>query len=187
MLQFASAELKSKLKKITPFMSTEETRYHLNGVYLIYDGYELTMVGTNGHILAEMKIKPISGESDKFDLILSREAVAHLLKIMPSKDEESVELRVEAKKRIIFSFIGKMTRYDYVTNAIDGTFPDYENLIPKKEEKGNYAINAKYLLTALKALDGTAINVCGDDGVSPQLFTSSTHKDIKCVVMPMRV
>lgn len=101
-------------------ISTEETRYYLNGVFLKGEGGKLTAVATDGHRLARHVIEATEAFAG---VIVPRKTVGLLPK-------GSVAVAVsEAKIRI--------TSGDFVMTSklIDGTFPDYERVIPKNNDK----------------------------------------------------
>lgn len=110
-------------------MSQEETRYYLNGVYLhaFADGAAKLMraAATDGHRLARLDA-PLPAGADKMPgVIVPRKAVAELGRLLVDS-EETVEVAVsEAKIRFSFGAV-RLT-----SKLIDGTFPDYERVIPK--------------------------------------------------------
>jgi DNA polymerase-3 subunit beta len=110
-------------------MSQEETRYYLNGVYLhpFKDGKTklLRAAATDGHRLARLDAPMPSGADDMPGVIVPRKAVAELGRLLDDA-EETVEISVSETK-IRFGFgAGHLT-----SKLIDGTFPDYERVIPK--------------------------------------------------------
>lgn len=187
-----SLEFKNRMKKMKPFISTEETRYYLNGVYLEYDGqYELKATATNGHILRQM-ILPLSDShepcGEKVAGILPRQAIDHLDKII-SKSTGGLGALVtfEDGANILFDF-GDVT---YRTHLIDGTFPHYTRVIPNGEVSLKKGMRAEYLMAALKALGNNPVDISTDDegkeSSAAHLFSSPEQGDVKCVIMPMRV
>jgi len=122
------------LLEMTKFaISTEETRYNLNGVYLhsilVNDQYILSAAATDGHRLAAFRSEVIL-ESD-FGIILPRKTVNELHKIL--KDSNMIEQEVTVSvghNRVRFTCAG-MT---IISKLIDGTFPDYQVFIPASNE-----------------------------------------------------
>lgn len=101
-------------------ISTEETRYYLNGIYLHVDGGTLTAVATDGHRLA----RNTGPDSDDFEgVIVPRKAVG----LLP-KGELGAAI---GKTKIRF------TQGDTVITSklIDGTFPDYKRILPTGNDK----------------------------------------------------
>lgn len=114
-------------------ISTEETRYYLNGIYvhtLDVDGETLLRaVATDGHRLAQAQLAAPAGASGMPGIIIPRKTVSEIQKLIEDPDADiSVELS-EAKIRLK---IGSVT---LTSKLIDGTFPDYERVIPKGNDK----------------------------------------------------
>lgn len=116
-------------------ISTEETRYYLNGVYLHgQDGGDngmLRAVATDGHRLALSQIDAPDGAQSIGGIIVPRKTILEIRRLMESfpKDED-IRIRVSDSK--IQFIIGQMT---VTSKLIDGTFPDYERVIPKENDK----------------------------------------------------
>lgn len=110
-------------------MSQEETRYYLNGVYLhaVNDGSHklLRAAATDGHRLARLEAPLPSGADKMPGVIVPRKAVAEIGRLLADA-EETVDIAVSETK-IRFGFgAGHLT-----SKLIDGSFPDYERVIPK--------------------------------------------------------
>lgn len=188
LVKMAGRNFKERLKKIKPFISTEETRHVLNGVLLRFSDFELTMVATNGHILQEQifEVEVELSEARDFEVILPRTAVDSLIKIMPAKKESMFTMQ------IVESDHGACLRFDffeneYITALIEGDFPDYKVIMPRGDVQLQSGLSANYLIDALKALNNEAVNICvdkGDDGMKPHLLTSDGASGVKCVIMP---
>ena len=101
-------------------MSTEETRYYLNGVYLHNHGDMVRAVATDGHRLARID-SDIS--CDIPGVIVPRRAVDDLCKLFKGSDAVSVGIS-DTKIRV------QGDDMTLVTKVIDGTFPDYSRVIP---------------------------------------------------------
>jgi DNA polymerase-3 subunit beta len=114
-------------------MSTEETRYYLNGIYLhaAKSGATkvLRAVATDGHRLARMEVPLPEGSENMPSIILPRKAVGEIRKLLEEADGE-VTLALSPTK-------AKLTAGPVVltTKLIDGTFPDYERVIPAGNDK----------------------------------------------------
>ncbi len=192
-LKIDSLNFKDILKKMTPFISKEETRYYLNGIYLEFDGHQLKATATNGHILAQCFLVLQGSDHEgqpSVSGILPKEAVKHLIAII-TKETGGLEALVtfEGGHHILFDFGGT----EYRTKLIDGVFPDYNRVIPKGSVSLNEGINAKFLLAALKALDNSPVDIRVDDeenaASAPHLFSKANAdaNEMRCVIMPMRV
>lgn len=111
-------------------ISLEETRYYLNGIYLHgangAAGPCLRAVATDGHRLAQCDYPLPEGANDISGVIVPRKTILELRRLLESNDEV-VEIAVSEAK-IRFS-VGRAT---LTSKVIDGTFPDYERVIPKE-------------------------------------------------------
>ena len=125
----ATSDLARLFDKTRFAMSQEETRYYLNGVYLhaFTDGAQklLRAAATDGHRLARLDAPLPAGADRMPGVIVPRKAVAELGRLFADADE-TIDIAVSETK-IRFGFgAGHLT-----SKLIDGTFPDYERVIPK--------------------------------------------------------
>ena len=122
-------DLKRLLHKTRFAMSQEETRYYLNGVYFHAepdgDTPLLRAAATDGHRLARLDAPLPDGAGAMPGVIVPRKAIAELSRLLDDADD-NVEIAVSTSK-IRFGFgAGRLT-----SKLIDGSFPDYERVIPK--------------------------------------------------------
>jgi DNA polymerase-3 subunit beta len=123
-----AGDLKRLFDKSKFAISTEETRYYLNGVYMhVADadgGKVLRCVATDGHRLARIDAPLPEGAGDMPGVIVPRKTVGELRKLL---DDDSMEIAVsvsETKLRFATPDIALTSK------VIDGTFPDYTRVIP---------------------------------------------------------
>jgi DNA polymerase-3 subunit beta len=114
-------------------ISTEETRYYLNGIYLhaaVADGARtLRAVATDGHRLARVEEPLPEGAETIPGVIIPRKTVNELRKLL---DEESGAVEVGLSDTRVQFKLGTVT---LTSKLIDGTFPEYERVIPKDNDK----------------------------------------------------
>ena len=114
-------------------MSTEETRYYLNGIYLHAAENEgvkvLRAVATDGHRLARFEMPLPEGAENMPGVILPRKAVAELRKLVEEAGDSIQITLSESKVRFNFDHI------ILTSKLIDGTFPDYQRVIPQGNDK----------------------------------------------------
>ncbi|MCC7048208.1 MAG: DNA polymerase III subunit beta, partial [Alphaproteobacteria bacterium] len=127
-----ASELKALIDRTRFAISTEETRYYLNGIYLHAakngDG-TLRAVATDGHRLARAETALPSGAAGMPGVIVPRKAVAELYKLVQdSADPVAVNL---SNTKIRFALDSVVL----TSKLIDGTFPDYERVIPANNDK----------------------------------------------------
>ena len=114
-------------------ISTEETRYYLNGIFLHAaegeGGPVLRAVATDGHRLARVEEPLPSGAAGMPGVIVPRKTIAELRKLL---DEVSGDIDIALSETRIQFTIGTMR---LTSKLIDGTFPDYERVIPRGNDK----------------------------------------------------
>jgi DNA polymerase-3 subunit beta len=114
-------------------ISTEETRYYLNGIYLHAvesDGVKmLRAVATDGHRLARVEEALPEGAETIPGVIIPRKTVAELRKLL---DEASGSVEIGLSDTRIQFKVGTIT---LTSKLIDGTFPEYDRVIPRDNDK----------------------------------------------------
>ncbi len=126
-------ELRALIDRTKFAMSTEETRYYLNGIYLHAadnDGVPvLRAVATDGHRLARFEMPLPEAAVGMPGVIVPRKAVAELRKLVEEAGDSIKISLSESKIRFAFDHIVLTSK------LIDGTFPDYQRVIPKGNDK----------------------------------------------------
>ncbi|SLN20978.1 DNA polymerase III subunit beta [Roseivivax jejudonensis] len=114
-------------------ISTEETRYYLNGVYMHIadgeDGRALRCVATDGHRLARIDAEVPSGAEEMPGVIVPRKTVGELRKLLEDDDMDIAVSVSETKVRFATPDI------TLTSKVIDGTFPDYSRVIPQNNTR----------------------------------------------------
>ncbi|HEX8301704.1 DNA polymerase III subunit beta [Sphingomonas sp.] len=124
--------LKQIIDKTRFAISTEETRYYLNGIFLHVADEATPMLraaATDGHRLARVTVPRPDGAESMPDIIIPRKCVAELRKLLDEVDG-SVGVSLSASK-IRFD----MGQAILTSKLIDGTFPDYSRVIPTGNDK----------------------------------------------------
>ncbi len=129
----AAADLKRLIDKTQFAISTEETRYYLNGIYLHAAGSAkaatLRAVATDGHRLAQVDLPLPDGASGMPGVIVPRKTVGEVQRLIETGEGDvGIEL---SQGKIRFKF-GEVV---LTSKLIDGTFPDYARVIPANNEK----------------------------------------------------
>lgn len=139
-----SGELQKLISHTSFAVSTEESRPILNGVLWELRPDLMRMVATNGHRLAKMQVPIKSSGMPSADLIVPPKALEQIRRLFPA-DEELEIARGENHLGFRSPFTAVYTR------LIEGPYPNYEQVIPKDNDK--YAIADKAALTsALKRM-----------------------------------
>lgn len=129
----SSVDLKRLIEKTRFAISTEETRYYLNGIYLhasTTDDVEmLRAVATDGHRLAQVEFELPKGAEGIPGVIVPRKTVFELHRLIEDS-ESAVDIELSDSKI-------RFTTGDLILTSklIDGTFPDYDRVIPKENDK----------------------------------------------------
>ncbi len=128
-----AGDLARAIDKVRFAISTEETRYYLNGIHFhpLLEGAAsvLRAVATDGHRLARVEVPLPEGARAMPGIIVPRKAVAEMRKLLEECEEEVTiavspsRIRLDADGRVLIS------------RLIDGQFPDYERVIPKQNDK----------------------------------------------------
>lgn len=101
-------------------ISNEETRYFLNGVFFKGEDGKLTAVATDGHRLAK---KTVESDAEFAGVIVPRKLCGMLPKGGVTVSVNERQIRIDAGDLVL------------VSKLIDGTFPDYERVIPRQNDK----------------------------------------------------
>lgn len=114
-------------------ISTEETRYYLNGIFFhtVESDSELKLraVATDGHRLARAEMIAPAGSEGMPGIIIPRKTVAELQKLVDAPD---TEVEIELSDAKIRFTVGSVV---LTSKLIDGTFPDYQRVIPSGNDK----------------------------------------------------
>lgn len=130
-----ASEFRRLVDKTQFAISTEETRYYLNGIYLHVaesaglGGAALRAVATDGHRLAQAELAAPQGAAGLPGVIVPRKTVAEIQKLLEDRDAEVTVSLSPTKVRIAVGAIVLTSK------LIDGTFPDYGRVIPQANDK----------------------------------------------------
>ena len=127
--ELPAATLRQIIDKTRFAISTEETRYYLMGIFLHIADDQLKAAATDGHRLARVTVAKPDGADGMPDVIVPRKCVAELRKLLEEL-EGTVEVSMSATK-IRFGLGSAVL----TSKLIDGTFPDYNRVIPTANDK----------------------------------------------------
>jgi DNA polymerase III subunit beta len=130
--ELPAATLRQIIDKTRFAISTEETRYYLNGIFLhVSDEAQplLKAAATDGHRLARVTVARPAGSEGMPDVIIPRKCVGELRKLL---DEVDGTVQVSLSETKIRFGLGTAT---LTSKLIDGTFPDYSRVIPTANDK----------------------------------------------------
>jgi DNA polymerase III subunit beta len=130
----SAAELRTLIDRTRFAISTEETRYYLNGIFLhatkANEVPVVRAVATDGHRLARVEMTAPEGAAGMPGVIVPRKTVLELRKLVEEGGEEEVQIALGETK--IRCQVGEAA---LTSKLIDGTFPDYDRVIPQANDK----------------------------------------------------
>ncbi len=143
-LKKVDSEVLGKMIEKTSFaVSTDETRYNINGFYIEKDKDVIRMVTTDGHRLAVIESKTADVPAGDRGVILPRKGVSEIKKLLDEKEGDFL-LAITEK-----SATAKNGNTVINIRLIDGEFPDYKQVVPKDNDK-RIKTNKEDFLSALK-------------------------------------
>jgi DNA polymerase III subunit beta len=162
-----AGEFKKLIDRTQFAISTEETRYYLNGIYLhvvtVGEKPMLRAVATDGHRLAQAQIDAPEGTKGMAGVIVPRKTVGEVQKLL---DDPEAEAEIELSDTKIRVTIGTVV---LTSKLIDGTFPDYVRVIPQgndkvlKVDKGEFAAAVDRVST-VSSERGRAVKIALSEG-----------------------
>lgn len=177
--EIANTSLLTLIERTQFAISTEETRYYLNGIFLHTpensDEPVLRAVATDGHRLARADTEAPTGSVGMPGIIVPRKTVAELQKLLDGEEKQiSVELSETKIKFTIDSVV-------LVSKLIEGTFPDYEGVTPTNNDKvmivdrGTFALAVDRVSTISSDRGGKAVKLSASDGLLELSVTNPDH------------
>ena len=141
--ELTAQDLKRLIDKTRFAISTEETRYYLNGIYLhtAQSGNKATLraVATDGHRLAQVELPLPKGAEGMPGVIIPRKTVHELNRLI---EDSAAGVKVAVSPAKVRFEIGSVT---LTSKLIDGTFPDYGRVIPQGNDKEMTVSNAEFI------------------------------------------
>jgi DNA polymerase-3 subunit beta len=121
-------DLKDGLRKTAYAISTDETRYVLNGILFSFKDNKLTLVATDGRRLALVDVELEFPRSHEVDLILPTKAVTELSRMV--SEEGDIKMSV-SENQVAFEVGGTLL----VSKLIEGNYPNYRQVIPPEAKE----------------------------------------------------
>ncbi|MFM1814278.1 MAG: polymerase beta subunit [Pseudomonadota bacterium] len=141
--EIAAKDLRRLIEKTRFAISTEETRYYLNGIYLHQAEQAgqamLRAVATDGHRLAQADLPLPAGATGMPGVIVPRKTVHEIHRLI--EDSNAVVSVSVSTSKIRFE-CGTVA---LTSKLIDGTFPDYARVIPQGNDKELKVSNAQFM------------------------------------------
>ncbi|MEO5810472.1 MAG: DNA polymerase III subunit beta [Sphingomicrobium sp.] len=127
--ELPAATLRQIIDKTKFAISSEETRYYLMGIFLHVADDKMKAAATDGHRLARVTVDKPEGADGMPDIIIPKKCVGELRKLLDEL-EGTVEVSLSSTK-IRFGLGSAVL----TSKLIDGTFPDYNRVIPTGNDK----------------------------------------------------
>jgi DNA polymerase-3 subunit beta len=140
-LKIEQATLRDMLKKTAYAVSSDETRYVLNGVYMSFKASKLTVVATDGRRLALVERDMDVPKGAESELIVPTKAVGELQRLLSDKGDAKLSI---SENQIIIDLDGATL----VSKLIEGTYPNFRQVIPS-EAKERVPLERELFLAAL--------------------------------------
>lgn len=161
----------------TAFSTARETsRYAINGVLLVRTGKKIEMVATDGRRLALAKLSSEGDTSEqRLSCIIPTKALTVLSKLIHS-DAESVRVMITENQAVFVVEEGDdFPPTVLASNLVEGTFPPYEDVIPKDQDK-----RAKFDVETLRSAVRRAALLTNEESRGVRLaFTGGSTQDLK--------
>jgi len=127
-----AAVLATLIQKTIFAISSEESRYTLNGALLLIKPENVSMVATDGHRLALVeKESKIAGLSNELRVLIPRKAMGELLKLV-SEAEEGASVEFSKDESHLFFSVGERV---LISRMLTGQFPNYEAVLPRENNR----------------------------------------------------
>jgi len=159
-------DLRDGLRKTSYAISTDETRYVLNGVLFSFKDNKLTLVATDGRRLAMLDIDLEFPRSHEADIIVPTKAVTELQRLLTDDGEVRVSV---GGSQIAFDLNNSLL----VSKLIEGNYPNYRQVIPG-EMKERVTLERETFLNSLRRVSLLA----SDKSNSIKLNFSKNNIDI---------
>jgi DNA polymerase-3 subunit beta len=192
----SAAELKSLIDRTRFAISTEETRYYLNGIYLHATKSDevpvIRAVATDGHRLARVELVLPEGAAGMPGIIVPRKTVLELRKLV---DESEAEVQIALSDTKIRFAVGAAA---LTSKLIDGTFPDYDRVIPTTNDKV-LEVNCKEFAEAVDRVStissekSRAVKLAVENGslavsaTSPENGTAVEEIEVRYLAAPIEI
>ena len=140
-------KLKGMLRKTCFAISTDESRYVLNGIFFSLKEHKLTMVATDGRRLALVDEEVEIAEHSQADFIVPAKAVTELNRLLQDKGEVEIKFNDNQAAYTLKDEKGAATLV--ITKLIEGNYPNYRQVIPA-ETRERVALPREEFLHALR-------------------------------------
>lgn len=141
------ATLREGIEQVVFAAATDDSRPVLAGVLASFDGERLTLAAADGFRLAVRRLDLRSPVAERLDIIVPRQAMIELARLL---DDETApaELSVSPNRS---QLLVRLPSADLVSRLIEGTFPNYEQIIPTRYQTRVLVSTADFLKATRRA------------------------------------
>ena len=126
--QLPAAALKRMIAQTRFAITSEDTRYFLNGAQLVLEPGAMSMVATDGHRLAYVRVRESPGDGPRTEVLLPRKTLNEIARLIDGV--ETIEFS-QGENHLFFRAGDRLL----ISRKIDANFPAYERVIPKANDK----------------------------------------------------
>jgi len=142
-VELPQEKIRSMMKKTSFAISTDESRYVLNGIYISLKDHKMTMVATDGRRLAMVDEEVDVSEKSQGEFIAPAKAVNELNRLL--QDKGNVEVRYTENQASFTLKDEKNGSVLIVTKLIEGNYPNYRQVIPTEVKERISLVREEFL------------------------------------------
>ncbi|MDK1029687.1 MAG: DNA polymerase III subunit beta [Anaerolineae bacterium] len=146
-VQLNVADFKEMVHQVAFVASTDEARPVLMGVLVIVDKDQITMAAADGFRLSVRTTKLDVSVTEKINIIIPARALTELARIASESDKVITMAIPKGRGQVIF----RLNDVELVSQLIDGTFPDYQQIIPQSYKSRTLISTASFLKACKQA------------------------------------
>jgi DNA polymerase-3 subunit beta len=146
-IEISQERLKGMLKRTSFAVSTDETRYVLNGIFVSFKDHKVTLVATDGRRLALMDEEADVNGENQTEFIVPTKAIAELNRLL--QDKGGVEIRYTDNQAAFDLKGGEGIEVRVITKLVEGNYPNFKQVIPA-ESGERISLVREELLQALR-------------------------------------
>lgn len=177
-----AAEFHSAISQVIIAAATDDSRPVLTGVDLVMEGNELTLAAADGFRLSVRKLTLSKAVKERIEVIIPQRALAELNRLLP-EETEPVDLMLNATRT---QALFRLKNVELVAQLIQGTFPNYGQLIPEDASSKAIVDAAEFLretrIASIFARDGSGIVrlqfTAGEDVQPGKIIISARAEEI---------
>lgn len=142
-------KVKAMLRKTSFAVSTDETRYVLNGIYVSLKDHKVTMVATDGRRLALTDEEVDVNQESQAEFIVPTKAINELNRLLQAKGE--VEIKFTENQALFDLKAEDGSAVVAITKLVEGNYPNYKQVIPAESQERVALVREEFLQALRRA------------------------------------